>query len=70
MIALQHIHAISSAEGPYCVLQKFNEHDHLKTQEALKLSFRASSLALVTNQNAHLISFGDLHVDPEKSYLG
>mgnify|MGYP006871882070 CR=1 FL=1 len=45
MIALQHIHAISSAEGPYCVLQKFNEHDHLKTQEALKLSFRASSLA-------------------------
>ena len=29
----------------YCVLQKFNEHDHLKTQEALKLSFRASSLA-------------------------
>lgn len=45
MIALQHIHAISSAEGPYCVLQKFNEHDQLKTQEALKLSFRASSLA-------------------------
>ena len=39
MIALQHIHAISSAEGPYCVLQKFNEHDHLKTQEALKLGF-------------------------------
>lgn len=35
-----------------------------------KEHFRASSLALVTNQNAHLISFGDLHVDLEKSYLG
>ncbi len=45
MIDLLHIHAISSADVPYCVLQKFNEHDHLKTQEALKLSYRASSLA-------------------------
>jgi len=46
MIELLHINAISSSDTTYFVLQKFNEHDHLKTQEALKLSFRASSFSL------------------------